>query len=75
MKGAYHRLRFDDARIRVLDRPRLRTMLPKSKMGPILIIVMHVFREYALQIPLIENDGLSRFLTRGLLTFGFKILS
>ena len=43
MQSAYHRLRFDDARIRVLDRSRLRTILPESKMGPILIIVMHVY--------------------------------
>ena len=57
MQSAYHRLRFDDARIRVLDLSRLRTILLKSKMGPILIIVMHVFREYALEMSLIENDG------------------
>jgi hypothetical protein len=57
MQSAYHRLRLDDARIRVLDRSRLGTILLKSKMGPILIIVIHVFREYALQMSLIENDG------------------
>jgi hypothetical protein len=41
----------------VLDRSWLRTILLKAKMGSILIIVMHVFREYAMQMSLIEDDG------------------
>jgi hypothetical protein len=57
MQSAYHRLRLDDARINRLDRSRLGTILLKSKMGAILVIVMHVFREYTLQMSLSEDDG------------------
>jgi hypothetical protein len=37
MQSAYHRLRFDDARIRVFDRSRLRTILPCASGGRSLV--------------------------------------